>query len=53
MPKQDKQYPCDRSVEEAIDDLIFILPYADKFVDELNFLVCTLKKINSTKSLQL
>lgn len=38
MPKQDKQYPCDRSVEEAIDDLIFILPYADKFVDELNFL---------------
>lgn len=38
MPKQDKQCPCDRSVEEAIDDLIFILPYADKFVDELNFL---------------
>lgn len=38
MPKQDKQYPCDHSVEEAIDDLIFILPYAEKFVDELNFL---------------
>lgn len=38
MPKRDKQLPGDRSVEEAIDDLIFILPYADKFVDELNFL---------------
>lgn len=38
MPKQDKQYSWDRSVEEAIDDLIFILPHADKFVEELNFL---------------
>ena len=38
MPKRDKQLPCDRSVEEAIDDLIFILSYADKFVEELNCL---------------
>lgn len=38
MPKRDKQLPCDRSVEEAIDDLIFILPHADKFVEELNCL---------------
>lgn len=38
MPKRDKQLPCDRSVEEAIDNLIFILPYADKFVEELNCL---------------
>ena len=38
MSKRDKQLPCDRSVEEAIDDLIFILPYADKFVEELNCL---------------
>lgn len=38
MTKRDKQYPCDRSVEEAIDDLIFILPCADKFVEELNCL---------------
>lgn len=38
MPKIDKQLPSDRSVEEAIDDLIFILPYADKFVEELNCL---------------
>lgn len=38
MPKIDKQLSSDRSVEEAIDDLIFILPYADKFVEELNCL---------------
>ena len=38
MPKRDKQLPCDRSVEEAIDNLIFILPYAGKFVEELNCL---------------
>lgn len=38
MSKRDNNCALDRSVGEAIDDLIFILPYADKFVEELNYL---------------